>query len=68
MKRSKFLKALKSRTMWFSMLLMMFGFASDNISQLKGLISPEYYGVTVFGIGMVVAWLRWITTTNLEDK
>ena len=52
----------RSRTMWFSLLLVIFGALFDNFSQLQNLIDPQYYGAILVAIGIVVAILRFITT------
>lgn len=60
--------ALKSRTMAFSLLLIVFGYAEANLPQLQGLIPPKWYGPIFFGVGAVSALLRWVTTLPLEEK
>ena len=51
-----------SRTMWFSLALVVFGALFDNFSYLQSVISEKYYGIILVGIGVVVAILRFITT------
>lgn len=53
---------MKSRTMWFSLLLVVFGALLDNFSYLQSVIDQKYYGVLLVVIGIVVAVLRFITT------
>lgn len=59
---------MKSRTMWFSFLLVVLGVVYDNFSYIQDIIDPRYYGVSYIAIGVVVAILRFITVQPLEDK
>ena len=59
---------MKSRTMWFSFLLVVFGALLDNFSYLQSVIDPKYYGVILVVIGVVVAILRFITTQPMSEK
>ena len=52
----------KSKTMWFSLMLVIFGALFDNFSYLQSVIDAKYYGVLLVAIGVVVAILRFITT------
>ena len=56
------MKAHKSKTMWFSLALVIFGALFDNFSYLQSVISERYYGLLLVAIGIVVAVLRFITT------
>jgi len=53
---------IKSRTMWFSLALVVFGALLDNFSYLQGVIDQKYYGIILVIIGVIVAVLRFITT------
>jgi len=59
---------IKSRTMWFSFALVVFGALFDNFSYVQNIIDPRYYGVSLVVIGIIVAVLRFLTTQPLEDK
>jgi len=59
---------IKSRTMWFSFALVVFGALFDNFSYVQNIIDPRYYGVSFVVIGIIVAILRFITSQPLEDK
>ena len=59
---------MKSRTMWFSFLLVIFGALFDNFSYLQSVISEKYYGILLVVIGIVTAVLRFVTTQPLNDK
>ena len=59
---------IKSRTMWFSLALVIFGALFDNFSYVQNLIDPRYYGYGYIFIGIIVAILRFLTTQPLEDK
>jgi len=57
---------MKSRTMWFSFLLVVFGALFDNFSYLQSVINERYYGILLVVIGIVVAVLRFLTTGPVE--
>lgn len=59
---------LKSRTLWFSFLLVIFGALMDNFSYLQSIIDERYYGISFVAIGVITAVLRFITTQGLNDK
>lgn len=48
--------------MWFSLLLVVLGALFENFSQLQNIIDPQYYGILLSVIGIVVAVLRYLTT------
>lgn len=64
---SKLKRMHKSRTMWWSLFLVVLGAIADNLSYLQSQIDERYYGLIVMGIGIVTAVLRWNTTKPLED-
>jgi len=57
----------RSKTMWFSLALVIFGALFDNFSQLQNIIDEKYYGIILVAVGVIVAILRFITTQPLED-
>ena len=57
---------MKSRTMWFSFLLVVFGALFDNFSYLQSVISERYYGIILVIVGIIVAVLLFLTTGPLE--
>jgi hypothetical protein len=59
---------MKSRTLWFSFLLVIFGALMDNFSYLQSIIDERYYGISFVAIGLITAALRFITTQPLNDK
>ena len=59
---------MKSRTMWFSFLLVVLGVVYDNFSYIQNIIDPAYYGITYIAIGVVVAILRFYTVKPLDEK
>ena len=59
---------MRSKTMWFSLLLVIVGAVSDNLPALQAFISPEIYGYTLMIVGVICAVLRFYTTQPLEDK
>ena len=60
--------AMHSKTMWFSLALVILGVVYDNFSYVENIINPRLYGILLIGIGIVVAVLRFVTTMPLEDK
>ena len=56
----------KSKTMWFSLALVIFGALFDNFSYVQNLIDPKYYGVYLIAIGIIVAVLRFVTNKPIE--
>ena len=66
--RRKTRGAMHSKTMWFSLGLMVIGVIYDNFSYLQNVIDPRYYGFSLIFIGIVCAILRFYTTLPLEDK
>jgi len=59
---------LRSRTMMFSALLFLLGAISDNSSYIQDLLDPKVYSVSMFVIGIIIAYLRVTTIKPLEDK
>ena len=57
---------MKSRTMWFSFALVVFGALFDNFSYLQSVIDQRYYGILLVIIGIIVAVLRFLTTGPIE--
>jgi len=51
-----------SKTMWFSLALVVFGALEAGFPYLQSVIDPQYYGVILVAIGIIVAILRFITT------
>jgi hypothetical protein len=62
------MKYHKSKTLWFSLALVIFGALFDNFSYVQNLIDPRYYGFGYIIIGVIVAILRFLTSTSLENK
>jgi len=52
--------------MWFSLLLVIFGALLDNLPALQSIIDPQYYGLVLTVIGIIVAILRFITTGPIK--
>ena len=55
------MKCYKSKTMWFSVALVVFGALLDNLPALQSVIDPKYYGIILTVVGIIVALLRYIT-------
>jgi hypothetical protein len=68
MKRVTVKQMAKSRTMWFSLALMIVGAVYENFSYLQNVIDPKYYGIILMGIGVTCAVLRFYTTLPLDKE
>jgi len=62
------MKMYKSKTMWFSLALVVVGSLYDNLSYLQNVIDPKYYGFILVTIGIICAVLRFYTTQPLDEK
>jgi hypothetical protein len=62
------MKMYKSKTMWFSLALVIIGSLYDNLSYLQNVIDPKYYGSILVSIGIICAVLRFYTTMPLDEK
>jgi hypothetical protein len=60
------MKAHRSKTLWFSFLLVVFGALFDNFSYLQSVIDQRYYGILLVGIGLITAILRFLTTGPIK--
>ena len=61
-------RIIRSRTMWFSFFLVVLGALYDNFSYLQNVIDPKYYGILLVVVGIIVAILRFLTTTPMDDR
>ena len=52
----------RSKTMWFSLAIVVLGSLMDNFSYLQSVIDERYYGIILVSIGVIVAVLRFATT------
>ena len=55
------MKCYKSKTMWFSVALVIFGALLDYLPALQFIIDPKYYGIIFASVGVTVAILRYVT-------
>jgi hypothetical protein len=60
--------AMHSKTMWFSLAMVVLGSVYDNFSYLQSVIDPKYYGSIFIGVGVICAVLRFYTTLPLDKK
>ena len=60
------MKIHKSRTMWFSLALVIIGALSDNFPTLQAFIDPKVYSYTLVSIGIICAILRFYTKGPIE--
>ena len=59
-------KPMHSKTMWFSLALVILGVVYDNFSYVQNIIDPRIYGIVLIGVGICVAILRFITSEPLK--
>ena len=59
---------MRSKTMWFSLALMVLGVIFENFSYVQNIIDQRWYGPILITIGVIVAVLRFVTTMPLEDR
>jgi hypothetical protein len=60
--------AMHSKTMWFSLAMVVLGAVYDNFSYLQDVINPKYYGSILIAIGVICAVLRFYTTLPLDER
>jgi hypothetical protein len=56
----------RSKTLWFSLALVVFGALMDNLQYFQSVISPQYYGGIMIAVGVIVAVLRFVTSQPLN--
>lgn len=59
-------RARHSKTMWFSLALVILGALMDNFSYLQSVINEKYYGLILVAIGIIVAILRFKTSEQIQ--
>jgi hypothetical protein len=52
----------KSKTIWFSVMLVVLGAIMDNFSSLQSIVPEHLYGLSYVIIGVIVALLRFRTS------
>lgn len=55
-----------SKTMWFSLALVIFGALEAGFPYLQEVIDRRYYGIILVTIGVIVAILRFLTTEPIR--
>lgn len=58
---------LKSKTLWFSWLLMTMGIVELNMHLLQQMLG-EWYGAVFIVVSVITATLRMVTTSAVADK
>lgn len=64
----KFRGFVVSKTMWFSLALVIVGVVQTQLHVFQRWLTPEWQGILTFVVGIAVGVLRWITTMPLEQK
>ncbi len=60
--------ALKSKTIWFSILLAVLGVVEANVGVFQQYMTPQTFGIFSVAVGVIVAVLRVLTTVPLSEK
>jgi uncharacterized membrane protein HdeD (DUF308 family) len=55
------MKCYQSKTMWFSVALVIFGALLEYLPYLQTVIDPKYYGIIFAVVGVITAILRYVT-------
>lgn len=63
--RRRYKRWHRSKTIWLSIILAIFGVLESSIGMLQHLFRPEYYGFIFMGIGMITAILRVISNDQI---
>jgi len=66
--RRKTMGVMRSKTMWFSLAMMVFGAVEMYFPYLRDNIDSKYYGPIFMAIGIICAVLRFATTLPLDEK
>ena len=66
--KAKILGGFFSSTMWFGFLIMLMNWLNNNTALLQGLVPEQYDDLVLYGVGLIIWLLRWITTKPIEDK
>jgi hypothetical protein len=61
------MKAYRSKTIWFSVALVIFGAVFDNFSYLQSVIDEKYYGIILVIVGIITGLLRFITSQPIKN-
>lgn len=67
MKR-KIQSVMRSKTLWFSAAVVVFGAVEMYFPYLRENINPKYYGPIFMAIGITTGILRFVTTLPLDKK
>lgn len=59
---------IKSKTLWFSVLLALLGVIEQSSSLVTQIVGPENSGLVMVVISVIVAVLRVVTTQPLSEK
>jgi hypothetical protein len=65
---TKLIGALRSKTMYLSLALVVLGVVQANMGLFSAYLTPEHYGWFTAGVGLAVGVLRWVTSLPLQDK
>ena len=60
------MKCYQSKTMWFSVALVVFGALLEYLPFLQSVIDPKYYGIIFAIVGVITAILRYVTKEPIK--
>jgi len=60
--------AFKSKTIWFSVLLAVFGVLEMQSELVRQVVGPDNFGAVMLFIASITAVLRVVTTKGLDEK
>lgn len=60
--------AIKSKTIWFAVIVAVLGFVEQNQGLLTQYIGSDKMGIVIMVVGLIGAALRTVTTGSLGDK
>ena len=66
--KAKIKGCFKSRTQIAAFLIAIIGAVEVALPQMREALSPAAFGWFTLIVGVVMAWLRWITTKPLDEK
>jgi uncharacterized membrane protein HdeD (DUF308 family) len=61
------MKCYQSKTMWFSVALVIFGALLEYLPYLQTVIDPKYYGIIFAVVGVITAILRYVTKEPINS-
>lgn len=64
----KLIGSLKSRTMWFGVVIIALVGLQENAGAVTALVGDEIASKLLYGVGIAIMALRWVTGQSLDEK